>query len=203
MLLIVDARDGSGAPHPHDAALLARLPADAPRLVVHNKSDLAGVAPRAEARTDARHVWLSALTGDGVALLEDQVREAVGVDAGGEDTFLARERHLAALRDAAAHLGAAQQILAADAPALELFAEELRLAQDPLSSITGAFTADDLLGVIFSALLHRQIAPFRGRSRVYTVLRAEVRPWPLHCMRRRCAPPSSWRASRRRPQHRS
>ena len=57
-----------------------------------------------------------------------------------------RERHLQALRAALAHIGTA----AGQSAALELFAEELRLAQDVLGEITGEFSADDLLGVIFS-----------------------------------------------------
>ncbi len=67
-----------------------------------------------------------------------------------EGAFLARERHLVALRDAAAHLAAAAAQLAQDAPPLELLAEELREAQTALAAITGEFSADDLLGVIFS-----------------------------------------------------
>ena len=68
----------------------------------------------------------------------------------GEDAFIARERHLEALREAAVRLDEAAAQLATPQPALELFAESLREAQDALSAITGEFTADDLLGVIFS-----------------------------------------------------
>jgi tRNA modification GTPase len=149
VVLLVDART-TGTPDAEDAALLARLPPALPRLVVHNKSDLAAVPAKVEAPDGARHVWLSALTGEGVALLEDELRGIVGVDAAAEDTFLARERHLTALREAGEHLARASALLDTAAPALELFAEELRLAQARLSSITGAFTADDLLGVIFT-----------------------------------------------------
>ena len=73
-----------------------------------------------------------------------------GVEGAHEDSFIARERHVVALRDAAAHLREAAAHLAGGLPPLELFAEELREAQNALSSITGEFTADDLLGVIFS-----------------------------------------------------
>jgi len=66
-----------------------------------------------------------------------------------EDTWLARERHVAALRAAATHLGTAAAHAAGVPPPIELFAEELREAQAALSEITGEFTADDLLGVIF------------------------------------------------------
>ena len=66
-----------------------------------------------------------------------------------EGTFLARERHLRALDEARSRLDAAAAHLAASAPPLELFAEELRQAQLALATITGEFTADDLLGEIF------------------------------------------------------
>ena len=67
-----------------------------------------------------------------------------------EDVFIARERHLRALSDAQEHIAAARNVVETKFPALELFAEELRLAQQSLGQITGEFTADDLLGVIFS-----------------------------------------------------
>jgi tRNA modification GTPase len=71
------------------------------------------------------------------------------VEGATEDTFLARERHLAALRAAQRHLAAAAAQVALAPPPIELFAEELRAAQRALSAITGEFSADDLLGEIF------------------------------------------------------
>ena len=132
-----------------DRAILARLPADLPRVVVHNKTDLAGIAPQPSRTRRRAHVWLCARDGAGVELLERAVLDAVGASEGTEDTFLARARHVAALRDAAAHLAAAAEHVAAAPPPIELFAEELRGAQDALAAITGEFTADDLLGAIF------------------------------------------------------
>jgi tRNA modification GTPase len=149
-LVLVDAREAGDALHDEDRALLARLPGALPRIVVHNKADLAGSAPRVEHRAGAAHVWLSALTGDGVDLLEREVMGAAGIDAGTEDVFIARARHVEALRDASAHLAGAVALIGEKRPPLELFAEELREAQQALSAITGEFTADDLLGVIFS-----------------------------------------------------
>jgi tRNA modification GTPase len=149
-IVLVDARDAADALHAEDQAILARLPAGLPRLVVHNKADLVGASARVEQRTGRRHVWLSALTGEGLDLLEREVLALAGIESAGEDTFIARERHLAALRDASGHLEAAAAHLALGSPPLELFAEELREAQLALSTITGEFTADDLLGVIFS-----------------------------------------------------
>jgi len=153
-LLIVDARDAIDTLDAADAALLAKLPAALPRVVVHNKSDLAAVVPHAETHRigDASrcHIWLSALTGAGLDLLENEVLSIVGAKSAIEDTFIARARHLLALKEAALHLEAAAVNLATSPPPIELFAEELRNTQQALGTITGELTADDLLGVIFS-----------------------------------------------------
>lgn len=137
-LLLVDAAHGLGE---RETAILARLP-DGPRLTIHNKIDVTGEAPRAE----EREVWLSARTGAGVDLLREKLLVAAGWQAAGEGAFMARARHLEALDRAASHLAVARE----STGQLELFAEELRLAQSALSEITGEFTADDLLGEIFS-----------------------------------------------------
>ena len=149
-LLLVDAREQGATLHADDAALLSELPPGVSRVIVHNKSDLAREPARVESRDGETHLWISALTGDGLDLLDAQVLALAGVDAAGEDSFIARARHVEALRAAERHLAAAARHLAAPAPPLELFAEELAQAQRVLSSITGAFTADDLLGVIFA-----------------------------------------------------
>jgi tRNA modification GTPase len=91
-------------------------------------------------------VYLSAKTGAGVELLRKRLLEHAGWHSAEESVFIARERHLVALRRAAERLEAAAGQLAAP----ELFAEELRLAQTELGAITGEFTADDLLGEIFA-----------------------------------------------------
>ena len=152
--LIVDARAAPEALDPADASLLARLPEALPRIVVHNKADLTGTAVRSERRDvggrSRTHVWLSALTGSGVSLLETAMREHAGIESATEDAFLARARHIAALHDARRHLAIAEAHIAATSPPLELFAEELREAQQALSTITGEFSADDLLGEIFA-----------------------------------------------------
>jgi tRNA modification GTPase len=137
-LLLVDAAHGVSE---REAAILARLPQVA-RLTLHNKIDVGGEPPRVL----GGEIWLSAKTGAGVELLRDKLLEAVGWQAAGEGAFMARARHLDALSRAAAHLAAARTT----ATQLELFAEELRLAQSALSDITGEFSADDLLGEIFS-----------------------------------------------------
>ncbi|MCD6705917.1 MAG: tRNA uridine-5-carboxymethylaminomethyl(34) synthesis GTPase MnmE [Thiobacillus sp.] len=137
-LLLVDAAHGVGE---REVAILQRLPGVA-RLTLHNKIDVTLDAPRAV----GDEIWLSAKTGAGVELLREKLLEAAGWQAAGEGAFMARARHLDALGRAAGHLAAAR----AAATQLELFAEELRLAQAALSEITGEFTADDLLGEIFS-----------------------------------------------------
>lgn len=138
-LLLVDAAHGLG---PQENAIVARLPRVA-RLTVHNKIDATGEAPRAT----HDEVWLSAKTGAGVDLLRRKLLEAAGWQAAGEGAFMARARHLDALARTAQHIAAARAATAQ----LELFAEELRLAQAALAEITGEFTADDLLGQIFSS----------------------------------------------------
>jgi tRNA modification GTPase len=129
----------------------ARLAPSVTRIVVHNKIDLSGTPPAHRRRTgDAcASVWLSAKTGDGVELLRDALLEQAGAGDASAGTFIARARHVGALERAQAHLKDALVSIDSNPPALELFAEELRGAQDALSSITGRFSADDLLGEIF------------------------------------------------------
>ncbi len=99
---------------------------------------------------DATHVYLSAHEHLGIDLLRAELLRIAGWQQTGESLYLARERHLIALRSARKHLDIAAAHAAQSDQSLDLFAEELRLAQVQLSSITGAFSSDDLLGVIFS-----------------------------------------------------
>ena len=71
----------------------------------------------------------------------------MGFNATSESAFIARRRHLEALDKAHQFLVTAQD----DFKSIELLAENLHLAQNALSEITGAFTSDDLLGLIFSS----------------------------------------------------
>jgi tRNA modification GTPase len=146
-LIVTDAREPD---HPADAAIAARLPGELPRIIVRNKIDLAGIDASSARHSGASVVLLSAKTGAGIDLLREAILASVGAPADMEGSFLARERHLRALHTAASHLAVAATHLELAAPPLELFAEELRLAQEELAAITGEFTADDLLGVIFS-----------------------------------------------------
>lgn len=124
----------------------ARLPETAVRITVRNKIDLTGELPGRFESTGQIRIDLSARTGEGLSLLEAELLRIVGWHAHGEDVILARERHLVALRESRDHVALASQ----QGDALELLAEELRLAHDALARITGEFTADDLLGEIFS-----------------------------------------------------
>ena len=143
-LLISEA--GEAVP-PEEAAIAAQLPPGLPMRWVYNKIDLLGRPPqRSLDQTSANGaLYLSALTGEGVPELRAWLLATAGWQPTGEGVFMARERHVLALADAGDHLAAA----GANAAQFDLFAEELRLAQAALSSITGEFTADDLLGEIF------------------------------------------------------
>ncbi len=139
----VSATAASGHPAFQSPAIELASRAGISVLRVLNKIDL--VDGPAGCDADGR-IRLSALTGDGVDLLRERLLERAGWVQGAEAQFMARERHLVALRRAAHHLAQAQTVLA---QGLELFAEELRLAQQSLGEVTGEFTADDLLGEIF------------------------------------------------------
>ncbi|PAT43624.1 tRNA uridine-5-carboxymethylaminomethyl(34) synthesis GTPase MnmE [Vandammella animalimorsus] len=93
---------------------------------------------------------LSAKTGQGLDALRQRLLQLAGHETVAEDVFMARARHVQALAEVGEHLAQAQAQLDSPAPALDLLAEELRLAQLALNRITGEFGADDLLGVIFS-----------------------------------------------------
>ena len=130
-----------------DAAIAARLPAglaDSGRLLhLFNKLDLQRSASVHEG------LVVSALTGEGLDALRTRLLELAGWQAAPEGLFIARARHVHALQRARQHLGLAAAHGERGNAALELFAEELRLAHDALGEITGAFTSDDLLGAIF------------------------------------------------------
>ena len=125
--------------------LSTKLPASVQVIHVWNKCD-AHAAPKA-----AQGVALSAKTGEGLAALRQQLLQVAGWQQASEGLYIARARHVQALREVHAHVGIAQALLKAQAQALDLLAEELRLAQNALNAITGEFTSDDLLGVIFSS----------------------------------------------------
>jgi len=129
---------------------VSRLPSELPITVVRNKADVTGEQPGLTEINGHAVIRLSARTSTGVDELRDHLKQSMGFAGNMEGGFLARRRHLQALELAATHLlqGKAQLL---GAWAGELLAEELRLAQQALSEITGEFTSDDLLGRIFSS----------------------------------------------------
>ena len=142
VLLLLDATQGEIAA---DREIMRDLPAGLPRVAVMNKIDLVPHAPALKQGGGGYTVWLSAKTGEGVEFLRRALLESVGWKQGAEGLFMARERHLHALQLAQQHLEQASREMAT----LEFLAEELRLSQQALGSITGEFTPDDLLGEIF------------------------------------------------------
>ena len=161
-------RRGQPAYEAAEAQIRAQLPAalllEGRLLHVHNKVDAADVAvtsgvarPEAGEASDVNNlsdvndtVVLSAKTGHGVAALRTRLLELAGWHAQPEGVFIARTRHVQALTRTGEHLARATTLAAQSNGALDLLAEELRLAHDALGEITGAFTPDDLLGEIFS-----------------------------------------------------
>jgi tRNA modification GTPase len=126
-----------------EAQIAARLPVDAKVLHVHTKLDLVAQAP-------VDGIALSAHSGAGLQALRSALLQCAGWHAVPDGLFLARARHVQALQRSREHLQRALALGDERATPLELLAEELRLAHDALGEITGQFTADDLLGEIFS-----------------------------------------------------
>jgi tRNA modification GTPase len=143
----------------YDAAerdIEASLPPGVNVIHVGNKADV--VSGSSESPPDphqdmpAQGLRLSARTGQGLEALRQALLHTAGWQAAPEGVFIARARHVQALQRCAHHLALAYTHMthtAETAPALDLLAEELRLAHQALGEITGVFTADDLLGEIF------------------------------------------------------
>lgn len=139
---MVDVAHGIGA---QEKLIIERLPQEISKIWVHNKIDVSNEQPQVVEIDDASHIYLSAKTGQGLDLLKSHLLSLVGYRQNAEGVFMARARHLAALDQVKLHLEQASKQIHFP----ELVAEELRLAQESLSSITGEFTPDDLLGEIF------------------------------------------------------
>ena len=142
ILVMLDARSHISE---LDKKILEVLPLEIPRLFIFNKVDLIDQKPRVDQSESECHIYLSAKTGMGLEFLRERLLSLIGwhQEAG---VFMARERHLQALQDAKVILETAT----GEMSRVELFAENLRMAQEKLSLITGEFTSDDLLGEIFS-----------------------------------------------------
>jgi tRNA modification GTPase len=127
------------------AAMARKVSARVPVLDIWNKADAS------DSTLPASGLVLSAKTGAGLDRLRHELLKLAGWQSGAEGVYMARERHVQALQQVASHLEFASAHLAAQAQSLDLLAEELRLAQNALNEITGEFSSDDLLGVIFSS----------------------------------------------------
>ena len=130
-------------------AIRQKIPQSTPILDVWNKADVA------QNLVSKEGVVISAKTGQGIEALRTRLLEIAGwQSSSGEGSYIARQRHVQAVNAAEAHLQEASEHLDAslthNAGGLDLLAEELRLAQNALSEITGSFSSDDLLGEIFS-----------------------------------------------------
>ncbi|MBN7797172.1 tRNA uridine-5-carboxymethylaminomethyl(34) synthesis GTPase MnmE [Parahaliea mediterranea] len=127
-----------------------RLGAELPVTVIHNKADLSGREPAVLRQGDDVIIELSALTGAGMDLLREHLKQCMGYSESAGGSFSARRRHLEALEEAARFLAAGQAQLD-EAGAGELLAEDLRQCHNALGRITGAISSDELLGEIFSS----------------------------------------------------
>ena len=142
-LILIDDSVGMSE---EDTQILGKLPTELPRIFVHNKIDLSsGTASVIESESDTQ-VYISAKLDLGIDLLRQKLLSLIGWENSASDVFLARTRHLDAMHIAVTHIDNAFS----NWQSLEILAEELRYSHTALSSITGEFSADDLLGVIFS-----------------------------------------------------
>jgi tRNA modification GTPase len=148
VLFVIDAVEDPAAEAYREER--ARLPADVPVTLVLNKCDLAAGLPLADTVSGPPRLYVSALTGAGIAELRGHLKGCMGFQTVEGGAISARLRHLEALARARAHVEEAERQLT-ERRAGELVAEELRAAQTALNEITGEFTSDDLLGRIFSS----------------------------------------------------
>jgi len=152
VLLVVDANElHSLDPEAAWPAFTARLPDPEKLTLVVNKIDLTDYSAGLQAHSDGVPIIaISAKTGAGIESLKDHLKQCMGYHAGTEGNFSARRRHLDALARARAFIQEGQAQLHASG-AGELLAEDLRQAQHALGEITGAISADELLGKIFGS----------------------------------------------------
>lgn len=144
VLLLIDATD------PEIKSITKLLPENLDITKVYNKIDLIGIEPEIVENDFGTQIYLSIKTGKGMELLTQHLKQSVGFNDQTEDVFIARRRHIEALNQGKDYVDQALRQLQQN-QAGELVAEDLRLAQNCLSEITGKFTSDDLLGRIFSS----------------------------------------------------
>jgi len=148
VIFLQDSHDPGATEDELRAQILRSIPSSCPIIEVANKLDL--LAPSKRNSLSGSLLYISAKTGEGVDALKAKILEIVGWDGTQEGAILARRRHLDCLERAAEHLDKSEKFAENGNISLELFAEELRLAQDQLGQITGKLLPDDLLGKIFS-----------------------------------------------------
>jgi len=144
ILLLIDARE------PETEELLKTLPANIDITKVYNKIDLLGRAPEIKQTENGYSCYLSIKTGAGMDLLKQHLKQSVGFNEATDNVFIARRRHIEAIRAGYQFVESALNQLQVS-QAGELVAEDLRQAQMSLAEITGTVTSDDLLGKIFSS----------------------------------------------------
>jgi tRNA modification GTPase len=142
-LVLVDATIGVTA---SDTSMLSSVPATIPKIFVHNKVDLLDSTTPANENLGDTHIYISAKVGTGIDTLRTEILATIGFDSNNSDVFIARTRHLDAIRRSVEHIHLGFHHW----NNLEILAEELRYAHNSLSEITGEFSSDDLLGEIFS-----------------------------------------------------
>ncbi len=147
ILVVVQADESI---QPEDQAIVDKMPSNIPVTLIHNKIDLIQKSPELVKIDQKTELWLSAKQGLGIDLLKEHLKSAMGYSQTSEGVFIARKRHLDALKLALTLVKSGQEQLEVYA-AGELLAEDLRQAQNALSEITGQFTSDDLLGKIFTS----------------------------------------------------
>ena len=133
----------------YEKSIVNRFPKEIKRIWIYNKIDLIKTKAKVEQINNDQIVYMSAKTGEGLSLLKKVILNTVGFEGnveGNQSKFIARKRHLEALEKVYQSIQRAQLNITS----AELIAEELTIAQQCLSSITGSFTSDDLLGEIFS-----------------------------------------------------
>ncbi|MBS3954537.1 MAG: tRNA uridine-5-carboxymethylaminomethyl(34) synthesis GTPase MnmE [Methylomicrobium sp.] len=144
ILLLIDVKD------PEHQSILTSFSSDAHITKIYNKIDLIGIDPEINQSTQGTQIYLSLRTGQGMELLKQHLKESAGFKGNNENVFIARRRHIEALQKSLNFVQSALMQLKTS-KAGELVAEDLKLAQQGLTEITGEFSSDDLLGKIFSS----------------------------------------------------
>lgn len=144
LLYVIDSQTGEDMPED----IKKQIPNGTGLSIIFNKTDLSGENNRVVEKDSRTEIYLTAKSGDGIDLLRQHLKQCMGYERHTEGQFIARRRHITAINNASNHLATATEYLQNNTG--ELLAEELKLAQQQLSSITGEFTSDDLLGRIFS-----------------------------------------------------